>query len=328
MRVTRAGFLGTGSYLPGRILTNQELEKTIGASDGWITARTGIRERRVAADLEYTSDLAAQAAQKALNSASMDASEIDQVIVATITPDTLTPSTACLVQAKLGAYQAAAFDISAACSGFLYGLALAKAMVEANVSRYVLLVGADKLSAFTDWRDPKSCVLFGDGAGAAIIGVVDERHEILSLFLGANGCDASLMVIPGGGSKAPASEESLQQRLHYLRIEGRQVFKIAVKAMSDATLEAVKRAGLQMEEIAWLIPHQANDRILRAVAERLQISPESVYTNIDRYGNTSAASVIIALDEGIKSEKIRCGQYVALTAFGAGSTVASAVIRW
>ena len=325
----RAGFLGTGSYLPDKVLTNQDLEKIVETTDDWIVTRTGIRQRRIAAEGQATSDMAVEAAKKALADAGLKPTDLDLIITATITPDTPTPATACWVQSKLGAPQAAAFDISAACSGFVYGVALAKSFVESGAYQHILLIGAEKLTAFIDWKDRGTCVLFGDGAGAAIIGPVKEgEHEILSSFMAANGNEADLLKIPGGGCRLPSSNATVEQRLHTLKMEGKEIFKTAVKVMSEATLEAARRAQVNPSEIALVIPHQANSRIIQAIGERLAFPKEKLFMNIDRVGNTSAASVIIALDEVIHTGKIKKGQIIVLVAFGAGTTLASSAIRW
>lgn len=325
----RAGFLGTGSYLPEKVLTNKDIEKIVETTDEWIVTRTGIRERHMAGEIQATSDLAVEAAKKALADAKVNASDIDLIIVATITPDMPTPSTACLVQSKLGAVKAAAFDVSAACSGFVYGLSISKAFIESGMYKKILLIGAEKLSAFVDWQDRTSCVIFGDGAGAAVIGAVSEgQHEILSSFMVANGNDADLLKIPGGGSRTPSSENSVQTGMHYLKMQGKETFKIAVKVMAEATLEALRLAGLTMDQIALIIPHQANLRIIQAIGERMQLPDEKLVVNLDRVGNTSAASVIIALDECAHNGRLKKGDNIALVAFGAGTTLASAVVRW
>jgi len=324
-----AGFLGTGSYLPEKILTNQDMEKIVETSDEWIVTRTGIRERHVAAPNQFTSDMAVEAAKVALADAKLKATDLDLIIVATITPDTPTPATACWVQSKLGAFQAAAFDLSAACSGFVYGLTVAKAFVESGTYKHILLIGAEKLTAFIDWKDRGTCVLFGDGAGATIIGPVDEgHHQILSSFMAANGNEADLLKIPGGGCRVPSSKESIEQSLHTLKMEGKEIFKTAVKVMSEATLEAAQRAGLKLEDFSLVIPHQANIRIIQAIGERLKLDPNKLFINLDKIGNTSAASVIIALDEAIKKGRVKKGDHLALVAFGAGTTLASCAVRW
>ena len=325
----RAGILGTGSYLPEKIVTNKDLEKIVDTNDEWIVSRTGIRERHFAAADEFTSDMATKAAQSALESAKLKPSDLDLIIVATITPDMPTPSTACYVQTKLGAPQAAAFDISAACSGFVYGMSIARAFIESGLYKTILLIGAEKLTTFIDWKDRGTCVLFGDGAGAAIVGPVAEgKHEIISTYMAANGSEADLLKIPGGGCRFPSSLESVENRLHTLKMDGKQIFKIAVKVMSDAVLEAAKRANITLNQISLVIPHQANDRIIQAIGERLGVPPEKIFVNVDKIGNTSAASVGIALDEAVKAGKIKDGQYVAFVAFGAGTTLASSIVKW
>ena len=325
----RAGFLGTGSYLPEKILTNKDMEKIVDTTDDWIVTRTGIRERHVAAENQATSDLATEAGKKALADAGLKASDIDLIIVATITPDMPTPSTACLVQSKLGATKAAAFDVSAACSGFVYGLSISKAFVESGMYRNILLIGAEKLTAFVDWKDRASCVIFGDGAGAAVIGPVEAgQREILSSFMVANGNDADLLKIPGGGSRTPSSANSLEQGLHYLKMQGKETFKVAVKVMEEATLEALRLANLNMDQISLVIPHQANLRIIQSIGERMQIPAEKLVVNLDRVGNTSAASVIVALDECVRTGRLKKGDAIVLVAFGAGTTLASAVVQW
>jgi 3-oxoacyl-[acyl-carrier-protein] synthase-3 len=325
----RAGILGTGSYLPAKIVTNKDLEKLVDTNDEWIVTRTGIRERHFAADDEFTSDMATKAAQRALESANLKPADLDLIIVATITTDMPTPSTACFVQTKLGAPQAAAFDISAACSGFVYGMSVARAFIESGLYKTILLIGAEKLTTFIDWKDRGTCVLFGDGAGAAIIGPVAEgKHEIISTYMAANGSEADLLKIPGGGCRFPSSLESVENRLHTLKMDGKQIFKIAVKVMSDAVLEAAKRANITLDQISLVIPHQANDRIIQAIGERLGVTSDKLFVNVDKIGNTSAASVGIALDEAVKAGKIKDGQYVAFVAFGAGTTLASSIVKW
>lgn len=324
-----AGFLGTGSYLPEKVLTNKDLEKIVETSDEWIVTRTGIRERHMAAPEQTTSDMAVEAAKKAIMAAGLKATDLDLIIVATITPDTPTPATACWVQSKLGAPQAAAFDLSAACSGFVYGLTVARAFIESGTYKHILLIGAEKLTAFIDWKDRSTCVLFGDGAGAAIIGSVAEgHHEILSSYMAANGKEADLLKIPGGGCRFPSSKETIEQSLHTLKMEGKEIFKTAVKVMSEAILEAAHRAHLQLEDISTIVPHQANIRIIQAIGERLKVAPEKLFINLDKVGNTSAASVIIALDEAVKTGKVKKGNVIALVAFGAGTTLASSAVRW
>jgi 3-oxoacyl-[acyl-carrier-protein] synthase III len=325
----RAGILGTGSYLPEKILTNQDLEKMVETSDEWIVTRTGIRERHIAAPDEATSDMASAAAKRALDDAGLKATDLDLIIIATFTPDLPEPAAACFVQHKIGATNAAAFDLAAACSGFIFGLTTAKAYVESGIYKRVLLVAADKLSAFTDWTDRSTCVLFGDGAGAAIIGEVPEgRHEILSTYLATNGKEAELLRVPAGGSRLPASAETVEKRLHYLKMAGNEVFKMAVRLMVEAIHEAARRAGVSVEQLSLVIPHQANSRILLATAERLGLPTEKMFINIDRIGNVSAATIGIALDEAVKTGRIKNGEYLAFLAFGGGLTIASSIVKW
>ncbi len=325
----RAGLLGTGSYLPEKILTNKDMEKIVDTTDEWIFTRTGIKERRMAAENQTTSDLATEAAKKALLDAGLKPTDLDLIMVATITTDMPTPATACFVQSKLGAPQAAAFDISAACSGFVYGFSIAKAFIESGMYQRILLIGAEKLTAFVDWKDRGTCVLFGDGAGAAILGpVAENQHEILSTYMAANGNEAELLKIPGGGCRYPSTLQSVELKLHTLKMEGKEIFKIAVKVMSEAVLEALKRANITLDQVSWIIPHQANNRIIQAIGERLEVPPDKLFVNLDKVGNTSAASVGIALDEAVKTGKIQKGQYIVFVAFGAGTTLASSVVKW
>ena len=325
----KAAILGTGSYLPEKVLTNQDMEKIVETTDEWIVTRTGIKERRIAAENQATSDLATEAARAALEKAKLKPSDLDLILVATISPDMPTPSTACLVQSKLGALQAAAFDLSAACSGFVYGLAVAKAFIESGVYRHVLLIGAEKLSTFIDWKDRTTCVLFGDGAGAVVLGPSEGgRGEVLSTFLAANGGEADLLKIPGGGSQNPVSSTSIEKGMHYLKMQGKEIFKIGVKVMADAALKVIQSEGLTLDQVSLVILHQANLRIMTAVAERLGLPPEKLYVNVDKIGNTSAASIVLALDEAVQKGRIHPGDYVVLSAVGAGTTYAAALIRW
>ena len=319
---------GVGSYVPARVLANAELEKLVDTTDNWITSRTGIKERRIAAEGEGTSDLAYQAALKALANAGVRPDEVDLIIVATITPDMQFPSTACLVQQKLGATRAAAFDLEAACSGFVYALDVAAHFVQSHTYNTVLVIGAEKMSSVVDWTDRSTCVLFGDGAGAAVLQNRPSAHGLLTTCLGADGNKASLLELPAGGSKLPPSAATVAQRLHYLRMDGKETFKNAVNAMVTAATEALARCELTIDRIKCIIPHQANQRILSAVAERLGATDSQVFVNVDRYGNTSAASVAIALDEAVRSGCVQRGDLVLLVVFGAGLTWAAAVIEW
>ena len=319
---------GVGSYVPAKILTNAHLEKMVDTSDEWITTRTGIKERRIAAENEFTSDMGAKAALRAMKMAGVTAGQIDLIIVATITPDMPFPSTACLVQRKIGARGVAAFDLEAACSGFIYALEIAQQFIMSRTYDTVLVIGAEKLSAITDWKDRNTCVLFGDGAGAAILQNRPGSHGLLTAVMGADGENADLLFMPGGGSRCPASVESVQSRMHYLRMNGKETFKNAVQAMQTAAEEALRRCELEISQIKCIIPHQANRRIIDAVAERLGAQPDQLFVNLEKYGNTSAASVAIALDEAVHSGRIRRGDLILLNVFGAGLTWGAAVIEW
>jgi 3-oxoacyl-[acyl-carrier-protein] synthase-3 len=319
---------GVGAYVPERILTNAELEKLVDTSDEWITTRTGIKERHMAAKDEFTSDMAAKAAQRAMKMAGVTASQIDLIIVATITPDMPFPATACFVQQKIGAKRAAAFDLEAACSGFIYGLEIGQQFVMSRTYDTVLVIGAEKLSAITDWQDRNTCVLFGDGAGAAVLQNRENSHGLLTAVMGADGGKANLLFMPAGGSRCPASKDSVDARMHFLRMEGKETFKNAVQAMCSAAQEVLRRCELDITKIKCVIPHQANRRIIDAVGNRLGATPAQMFINVHRYGNTSAASVAIALDEAVASGKIRRGDLILLVVFGAGLTWGAAVIEW
>ncbi len=319
---------GVGSYVPDRVLTNAELERMVDTSDEWIRSRTGIRERRIAADDQATSDLAVAAARRALTSAGLNAADVDLIIVATITPDMLFPSTACLVQHKLGATRAAAFDLEAACSGFVYALDVGAHFVQSHTYNTVLVIGAEKMSSVVDWKDRNTCVLFGDGAGAAVLQNRPSAHGLLTTCLGSDGGKAKLLELPAGGSAVPTTAASVANRLHYLRMDGKETFKSAVNAMVSAANEALSRCGIPVSQLKCIIPHQANLRILNAVAERLNAREDQLFVNVDQYGNTSAASVAIALDEAVQQGRILRGDLVLLVVFGAGLTWGAAVIEW
>ena len=319
---------GVGSYVPERVLTNADLEKIVETTDDWITSRTGIRERRIARDNEATSDLAVVAAQRALAAAGITADQVELIIVATITPDMQFPSTACLVQHRLGAHRAAAFDLGAACSGFVYALDVASHFVASHTYNTVLVIGAEKMSSVVDWTDRNTCVLFGDGAGAAVLQNRPNAHGLLTTCLGSDGGKASLLELPGGGSACPASVDSVTKRLHFLRMDGKETFKNAVNAMVAATHEALSRCGVTVAEVKCIIPHQANQRIMSAVAERIGAREDQLFVNVDRYGNTSAASVAIALDEAVSQGRIVRGDLVLMVVFGAGLTWGAALIEW
>jgi 3-oxoacyl-[acyl-carrier-protein] synthase-3 len=319
---------GVGSYVPARILTNADLEKMVNTSDEWITTRTGIKERHIAAKDEFTSDLGARAALRAMQDAGVTAEEIDLIVVATITPDMPFPSTAALVQRKLGAHLAAAFDLEAACSGFIYALEVAQQFIMSRTYDTILVIGAEKLSSIVDWQDRNTCVLFGDGAGAAILRNRPNAHGLLTAVMGADGRKADLLFMAGGGSRCPATAQSVDARLHYLRMEGKETFKNAVQAMETAAAEALQRCEIDISRIKLLIPHQANLRIIEAVGKRLGAQPEQLFVNLHKYGNTSAASVAIALDEAVRSGRVQSGDLLLLVVFGAGLTWGAAVIEW
>jgi 3-oxoacyl-[acyl-carrier-protein] synthase-3 len=319
---------GVGSYVPAKILTNADLEKMVNTSDEWITTRTGIRERHLAAKDEFTSDLGTQAALRAMSNARVTADQIDLIIVATITPDMPFPSTACLVQQKIGAHRAAAFDLEAACSGFIYALEIAQQFIMSRTYDTVLVIGAEKLSSIVDWQDRNTCVIFGDGAGAAVLRNRPGAHGLLTAVMGADGRKADLLFMAGGGSRCPATVDSVTARRHFLRMEGKEAFKNAVLAMQTAAEEALRRCEIDITRIKCIIPHQANRRIIDAVGERLGATPDQMFVNVHKYGNTSAASVAIALDEAVRSGRIQAGDLILLVVFGAGLTWGAAVIEW
>jgi len=320
---------GTGSYTPEKILTNKDLEKMVDTTDEWITTRTGIKERHIAASDESTSDMAVKAAVNALKVANLQAEQIDLILIPTLSPDNAFPNTGCHVQRKLGAKNAACFSIEAACSGFLYGLKIATDMIRCGSYKNILLVCAEKMSMHIDWEDRATCVLFGDGAGAVVLQACPEKeNSILASKLGADGNYADLLIIPAGGSKQPITAQLLKEKKNFLHMSGREVFKLAVTAMAKTSEEVLSTANVQKKDIKWLVPHQANNRIIQAVGKRLKIEAERVYINVDRYGNTSAASIPIALDEMVKNNKLNKGDYILLTAFGGGLTWGSQLIRW
>jgi 3-oxoacyl-[acyl-carrier-protein] synthase III len=319
---------GVGSYVPERVITNADLERMVDTTDEWIVTRTGIKSRRMAATDEYTSDLASRAALRAMRKAGVKPEHIDLIIVATITPDMPFPSTACLVQQKIGAYRAAAFDIEAACSGFIFALEIGQQFIMSRTYNTVLVIGAEKLSSIVDWTDRNTCVLFGDGAGAAVLQNRPDSHGLLTACMGADGRKADLLSMPGGGSRCPASKESVAAGLHFLRMDGKEAFKNAVQAMNTAAQESLRRCEIDITQIKCIIPHQANRRIIDAVSERLGARPDQLFVNVDKYGNTSAASVAIALDEAVESRRIHRGDLILLVVFGAGLTWGAAVIEW
>ena len=321
---------GIGSYTPSRVLTNDDISQFVDTSDEWIRSRSGISERRIAADDESCSDMAVKAAREAIKMANLSPEDIDFLIVATMTPDTITPSTACLVQNKLGLRQIPSFDVGAACTGFIYILGIGGDMLQANSYRNALLIGAEKLSSILDWQDRSTCVLFGDGAGAAVLSRSDDTpgRGILGTYMEADGSDAAILNMPGGGSNCPATIDSVNDRMHYLKMAGREVFKAAVSVMEKSAREILGKFDLSADDIACVIPHQANLRIIDLLSTRLGINKDKFFVNLDRYGNTSAASVPLALDEAFRSGRIKSGDYVLLMAFGAGLTWATSLIKW
>ena len=314
--------------MPPRVLTNQDLEKMVDTSDEWIRTRTGILERRIADEHTATSDLAVQAAQAALRSAGVKAKEIDLILVATVTPDMGFPCTASILQGALGCHRPAAFDVLVGCTGFVYGLAIASSLVGAGAYERALVIGAETLSKITNWKDRSTCVLFGDGAGAAVLAPVEKGRGILAYSFGNDASHADALKVPAGGSRLPTSAQTVADELHYLHMVGSDVFKFAVRAMVDSSLLALEKAGLSLSDIDVLVPHQANQRIIDAAAKRLNIPPERIFRNLQHYGNTSAASIPIALDEGLRDGLVKAGDTVLLSSFGAGLSWASMVLRW
>lgn len=324
---TRVGIVGVGSYLPEKILTNEDLEKMVDTSDEWITTRTGIKERRIAGKDMATSDMAKEASLEAIKNAGLKPADIDLIIVATITPDMPLPSTACLLQGKLGAKKAVAFDISAACAGFIYAIATGHAFIKSGLYKNALVIGSEKMSAFTDWKDRNTCILFGDGAGAAVLAPV-ENGGILSTYLGSDGTQADLLKVPAGGSKNPTSRDTVDQGLHYIKMSGSELFKHAVKIMADAGNRAASMLNYGCDDVDLVIPHQANIRILNAVAKRMKLDSKKIYLNIEKCGNMSSASTAVALVDAVKKGKIKKGDVVVLDAFGAGLVWGAIVMEW
>jgi 3-oxoacyl-[acyl-carrier-protein] synthase-3 len=324
----RSRIISTGSYLPEKVLTNHDLEKMVDTSDEWIIERTGIKERRIASENQAASDLAHEASKVALERAALKAKDLDLIIAATVTGDMPFPSTACILQDKLGSNKAAAFDINAACSGFLYGLYIADSFIRSGMHKRILVVGTEVLSKITDWNDRTTCVLFGDGAGAAIVEPSKEYRGIISMSINSDGSMWDLLHMPGGGSRLPASRESVDKGLHYIKMKGNEIFKFAVRTLEDLAVKILEENKLKSSQLSLLIPHQANLRIIQATADRLGLPMDKVLVNIDRYGNTSAASIPIALDEAVTTGRIQDGDYILLEAFGGGLTWASALIKW
>jgi len=317
---------GTGSAAPDKILSNYDLEKIVETSDEWITSRTGIKERRIAEKDVASSDLGYEASIKAMEAASIDPSDIDGVIVGTITPDHFFPATSCIIQDRLSITNAFAFDVLAGCSGFLYALQAGKGIIDSGNAENILIIGTEVISKILDYEDRTTCILFGDGAGAAVISK-SKTPGILSIKISADGSAGELLHMPGGGSRMPASEQSLKDRAHFLKMKGNDVFKVAVKMMESSTIEVLEKAGISHEDIDLFIPHQANSRILEVLRKRLGVPSDKIYSNLEKYGNTSSASVPIALDEAIRSGKAKKGDTILFSVFGAGFTWGSAVVK-
>ncbi len=323
----RVGIIGVGEYLPKRILTNADLEKMVDTSDEWIISRTGIKERRLAQDNEATSDLAIKAAKEALADARLNPQDLDLIIVATVTPDMPLPSVASIVQNALLAKKAVAFDISAACAGFVYALSIANQFIGCGTYKNALVIGAEKLSAVTDWKDRNTCVLFGDGAGACVFSEV-KSGGIISTYLGCDGSNLGLLNLPAGGSRKPASYETVANRMHYVKMQGNELFKIAIRTMTEAAQTVLKQAGLTFKDVSLIIPHQANARIILAVAKKIGIPEDKIYLNIEKYGNMSSASTVTALVEAVKEGRVKKGDTILLDSFGAGLVWGACVIKW
>lgn len=327
--MNRARIVGTGAAVPRKLLTNADLERLVETSDEWITTRTGIKERHIVSEGEKFSDLCTKAADQALKDAHVKPDDLDMILVGTISSDMPFPATSCLVQRNLGAMNAAASDISAACVGFLYGLHMADALIQSNKADNILVVGGEILSRYVDWTDRSTCVLFGDGAGAVVLQATKGDHGILGSLMKSNGCYADFICMPGGGSNRPANDSTqIAEKLPYIKMKGNETFKVAVKAMADVTAELLTEQGFTHEQIDLFIPHQANERIINAVGAKLKIAPGKIVKNIERYGNTSAASIPIALDECVRAGRIHDGDLILLTAFGSGLVWGSVLLRW
>jgi 3-oxoacyl-[acyl-carrier-protein] synthase-3 len=319
---------GMGSFVPEKVMTNFDLEKIVDTSDEWIRTRTGIAQRHIADENTATSDISTKAALIAMEDAGVTAEDIDLIIVATVTPDMAFPSTACIVQKNLDANNAAAYDISAGCSGFIYGLANAHSMISMGIYKHALVIGAETLSKIMNWEDRNTCVLFGDGAGAAVVSRCDEGDGILSVKIGSNGHHDYLITKPGGGSRMPMTHEVIDKKLNTIHMEGNQVFKLAIRTMASVSEAALGEAGLSVDDLALAIPHQANMRIIQGIFNRLKVTPEKSHNNLDKYGNTSAASIPLALDEAQRLGKIKKGENLLIVAFGSGLTWGAAAIKW
>lgn len=322
----KARIVGLGTYLPEKIQTNKYFESLVDTTDEWIESRTGIKERRVAAEDEFTSTMGSAAARKALEVARLTTDDVDIILTATMSPDYISSSTAAIIQAQIGATNAAAVDLQAACTGFVYALSQAKAYIESGMYKTVLIVASEKMSTYIDYQDRSTCVLFGDGAAAAVVSTKGEGLAIDNVCLGSDGCLVDLVIVPGGGVRHPASKESLEKRLHYFKMEGKEVFKHAVRRMSAAAKECMTKAGLEDSDISWLVPHQANLRIMDAIAKGFNIDPEKMYKTVQKYGNTSASSIPIALEELVSKHTITPGEHILLVAFGAGLTWGASIL--
>ena len=325
----RARITGTGSYMPEQIRTNFDIEKMVDTTNDWIVARTGIEERRIAAEGEYTSDMATRAAERALEMAGVSASEIDLIVLGTITGDYPWPATACIIQQNLGADKAYAYDISAACTGFVYALGCANDFIQSGRGKKVLVIGAETLSRIVDWTDRNTCVLFGDGAGAVVLEAVEDGESgLLSTHMHSDGSYLDLLYQPGFGTRIMANSENFNDRSHYLKMQGNEVFKVAVRSLTSVSLEALEANGLSANDVSLFIPHQANKRILEATAKRIKLNDDQVYINVHRYGNTSGATIPVAMDEANRAGMLKAGDVVLLSAFGGGFTWGSALMRW
>ena len=322
------GIKGTGYYVPENVVTNFDLEKIVDTTDEWIRTRTGIEERRFASPDEATSDLSYKAALKAIEVAKIDKNQIDMIIVATCTPDYIAQGTSCLVQNKLGLTSIPCLDVNAACSGFIYGMSMAYSLVKSKIYKNILVVGAETLSRIIDMQDRNTCVLFGDGAGAVIIGEVEEGYGILGLSLGAEGEDDMILKVPAGGTRKPNNEETIKNRENFLIMKGKEVFKFAVTVLPKVTLDALEQSKLSVNDLSMIFPHQANERIIEAASKRIEFPLEKFYMNLNRFGNTSAASIAIALGEALEKGLVKKGDNIALTGFGAGLTYGSMVMKW
>ena len=322
------GIKGMGYYVPENVVTNFDLEKIVDTTDEWIRTRTGIEERRFASPDEATSDLSYKAALKAIEVAKIDKNQIDMIIVATCTPDYIAQGTSCLVQNKLGLTSIPCLDVNAACSGFIYGMSMAYSLVKSKIYKNILVVGAETLSRIIDMQDRNTCVLFGDGAGAVIIGEVEEGYGILGLSLGAEGEDDMILKVPAGGTRKPNNEETIKNRENFLIMKGKEVFKFAVTVLPKVTLDALEQSKLSANDLSMIFPHQANERIIEAASKRIKFPLEKFYMNLNRFGNTSAASVAIALGEALEKGLVKKGDNIALTGFGAGLTYGSMVMKW